>query len=156
VTTRAPSTSLQVRAATQADLLEIYRIERASFPQPWPFGAFEQFLGEPGFLVGSLPEVAVAGYIVADTMPNHGRPLGHVKDLAVHPDHRGTGIGASLLQGALDVMTACNAQWVKLEVREGNDHAIDLYRGFGFEHHHTIPRYYENGDDALVMVRVMD
>jgi ribosomal-protein-alanine N-acetyltransferase len=42
---------------------------------------------------------------------------------------------------------------VKLEVRESNDTARRLYRGFGFEHYGTVPRYYANGEDALVMVR---
>jgi ribosomal-protein-alanine N-acetyltransferase len=42
---------------------------------------------------------------------------------------------------------------VKLEVRAGNDEAIRLYREFGFTHHHTVPRYYDDGEDALVMLR---
>jgi ribosomal-protein-alanine N-acetyltransferase len=41
---------------------------------------------------------------------------------------------------------------VKLEVRESNDRARSLYRRFGFERHHTVPRYYDDGEDALVLV----
>jgi ribosomal-protein-alanine N-acetyltransferase len=151
-----------VREATRADLLEVFRIERASFPQPWPYGAFEGFLGRPGFLVAECREPAdddpgtVVGYIVADTVPNHGQPLGHVKDLAVHPDYRGEGIGRRLLERGLAVMGGRDTSRVKLEVRAGNEAAIGLYREFGFSHHHTVPRYYEDGTDALVMVRTFD
>ena len=161
-----------VREATRADLLEVFRIERASFPQPWPYGAFEGFLGRPGFLVaehregeGTTPAGAddegpaarsIAGYVVADTVPNHGQPLGHIKDLAVHPDHRGEGIGRRLLERALGVLQGRDTSRVKLEVRDGNDPAISLYREFGFTHHHTVPRYYEDGTDALVMVRTFE
>ena len=141
----------EIRPAVRADLLEVFRIEQASFPQPWPFSAFERFLDAPGFLVAL--DDGVVGYVVADTVPNHGRPLGHVKDIAVRPDQRGEGVGATLLERALSVLAREGTSRVKLEVRAGNDAAIRLYRGFGFSHHHTVPRYYDDGEDALVMLR---
>lgn len=161
--------AVELRAATQADLLSVYRIEKASFPQPWPFSAFEGFLGEPGFLVavagrpnhvggetqtasGAI-ETEVVGYVVADSVPNNGRAIGHIKDLAVAPDRRGNGIGSRLLSRALSALTHDGAGWVKLEVRAGNEPAIALYREFGFELRRRVPRYYADGETALVMVR---
>jgi ribosomal-protein-alanine N-acetyltransferase len=140
-----------VREAVDADLLAVFRIEKASFPQPWPFAAFERFVGDPGFLVAEVGP-GVAGYVVADSMPNHGRPLGHIKDIAVHPDYRGAGIGSLLLDRALGVLAAEGARSVKLEVRESNDAARSLYEEFGFTHRKTVPRYYDDGEDALVLV----
>ena len=147
----------RIRRVDRDDLLTIHRIEKASFPQPWPFSAFERYLDEPGFLVAERAdadaddETRVVGYVVADTVPNHGSPLGHVKDIAVDPDHRGEGVGSTLLERSIDVLD--DAGSVKLEVRASNDRAISLYREFGFEHRRTIPNYYGNGEDALVMVR---
>lgn len=143
-----------VREADRADLLEVFRIEQASFPQPWPYNAFEGFLGRDGFLVAATDQVL--GYVVADTVPNHGQGLGHVKDIAVHPDHRDRGIGETLLERAMDVLRAEDASRVKLEVREGNRPAISLYRKYDFQVHHTVSRYYDNGEDALVMVRELE
>ncbi len=153
VTTVAPrqGDGPTVREAERADLLAVFRIEQASFPQPWPFTAFEQYLGDPGFLVAY--DLGVVGYVVADTVPNHGRPLGHIKDLAVHEDHRGEGIGRKLLRRALAVLEAQGVASVKLEVREGNEAARGLYEDVGFVHRRTIPRYYSDGEDALVLVR---
>ena len=131
--------------------MAVYRIEKTSFPQPWPFAAFEGFLGEPGFLVATVDGVVV-GYVIADTVPNAGRTLGHVKDIAVHPDYRGHGIGTRLLGSALTVMREKRASRVKLEVRESNDSAIRLYRRFGFQFRRTLPRYYDDGEDAYVLV----
>jgi len=144
-----------VREATRADLLDVFRIEKRSFPQPWPFGAFEQFLGRPGFLVADAPDGAtgIAGFVVADTVPNHGRLIGHVKDIAVAPDHRGRGIGTTLLGRALGVLADDGTATVKLEVRASNQVAIRLYERHGFEHRRTVPRYYDDGEDALVMIR---
>lgn len=151
--------TITVHEAVQADLLAVFRIEKRSFPQPWPFAAFERFLGTPGFLVaretGGEHE-DVIGYIVADTVPNHGRPIGHVKDLAVHPDHRGRGVGRGLLERGLAVLASEGAGRVKLEVRDGNEPALALYREFGFELQKQVPRYYADGETALVMVRSME
>ena len=151
VTIATARAEMAVRQAVRADLLDVFRIEKRSFPQPWPYAAFERFLDERGFLVADGDDVV--GYVVADTMPNHGADIGHVKDLAVHPDRRGEGIGQLLLSEALGALFVDGASRVKLEVRAGNDVAVRLYRGFGFTHHHTVPRYYDDGEDALVMVR---
>lgn len=177
------SEEVTVREAVRADLLDVFRIEQRVFPQPWPFEAFEQFLGQPGFLIaegtatppsapgsesgsasasastsmgrteGSRSVDAVSGYVVADLTPNFGRDIGHVKDLAVRPDRQGAGVGTALLRHALATLEAEGAASVKLEVREGNDAAIGLYRHHGFEHRRTVPGYYANGENALVMVR---
>ena len=160
VTTVAPADRdpPAVRRVDRDDLVPIHRIEKAAFPQPWPFSAFERYTDEPGFLVAErrdsdAGEARVVGYVVADTVPNHGSPLGHVKDIAVDPDHRGEGVGSTLLERALEVLDDEGAGSVKLEVRATNDGAISLYREFDFEHRRTIPNYYGNGEDALVMVR---
>lgn len=141
-----------VREAAQADLLEVVRIERASFPQPWPLAAFERFVGDRSFLVAEA-DGSIVGYVVADVVPSQGRPMGHIKDIAVRPDRRNQGIGTILLERALGVLEAAGAREVRLEVRESNGSAAGLYRSFGFDHHDTVPGYYDNGEDALVMVR---
>jgi ribosomal-protein-alanine N-acetyltransferase len=84
---------------------------------------------------------------------NHGRPLGHVKDIAVRGERRGEGIGSQLLERALGVLDARGAGSVKLEVRANNERAQALYRRYGFDHRRTVPRYYNDGEDALVFVR---
>ena len=149
-TTATAPTGVTVRQATHADLLEVHRIEKESFPQPWPYHAFEGFLSEPGFLVAY--DAAVVGYVVADTVRNHGAAIGHVKDLAVNSGRRGEGIGSRLLEHTLGTLAARGVAYIKLEVRASNDRARSLYRRFGFDHHHTVPRYYDDGEDALVMV----
>lgn len=145
-----PGESPRVRQAERPDLLAIHRIEQAAFPQPWPFGAFEQYLDAPGFLVAE--DGGVVGYVVADSVPNHGRPLGHIKDIAVREDRRGEGIGSTLLRRAIGVLEVREVASIKLEVREGNVGARRLYRRHGFVHRRTVPRYYSDGEDALVLV----
>jgi ribosomal-protein-alanine N-acetyltransferase len=140
-----------VRKVTRADLLAVHRIEQASFGQPWPYDAFENLLDEPAFLVAER-DGSIAGYAVADVTPNFGRDVGHLKDIAVHPDARGEGIGRQLLRSTLVRLRAQGVAVVKLEVRESNDPARELYASEGFEPLRRVPRYYRNGEDAVVMV----
>ncbi|MUW15126.1 ribosomal-protein-alanine N-acetyltransferase [Halorubrum sp. CBA1125] len=140
-----------VRRAERADLLDVVRIERACFTDPWPYDAFERLLGESTFLVAERDD-AVVGYVVADVTPNHGRDIGHVKDLAVHPEARECGIGRTLLRSALARLRAADVAVARLEVREGNDPARSLYADEGFEPARRVSGYYRDGEDALVLV----
>ncbi|MFC7044434.1 GNAT family N-acetyltransferase [Halobacteriaceae archaeon GCM10025711] len=149
---------VSIRQAVHADLLDVYRIETSSFPQPWPFSSFVEFVGEDGFLVADAGPPAdsssadVVGYVVSDVVPNDGWPIGHVKDLAVHPDRRGEGIGRSLLERSLQVLGTEGVTHVKLEVRPSNEPAQALYAAYGFRHHRTVSGYYADGENAHVLV----
>lgn len=161
----------RIRPAGRADLLGVFRIEKAVFTQPWPYAAFEGLLDAPAFLVaegdieggrdsdrdavsGETPSIDagdVLGYVVGDVTPNHGRDIGHIKDLAVHPDAQGEGLGRRLLQASLSELAAAGASSVKLEVRERNHRAQSLYADEGFRPARRIPRYYGDGEAAFVM-----
>ena len=158
MTTRAPTgrdSEVAIRPAQRADLLAVVSIENESFPQPWPYDAFENFLDEPAFLVAECTGM-ITGYVVADVTQTVGPRLGHVKDLAVHPDRRGEGIGSALLSRSLSVLAAYGADSVKLEVRQSNEGAKRLYREFGFDPLRLVPGYYQDDEDAIVMLRTLD
>ncbi|WP_245758352.1 ribosomal protein S18-alanine N-acetyltransferase [Halogeometricum limi] len=142
---------MEIRRVERADLLDVLRIEKRCFTEPWPYTAFESFLDEPSFLV-AVRQGSVLGYVVADVMPNHGRDIGHVKDLAVAPEARGTGLGRRLLRRGLVSLSFSGAAVVKLEVRASNEPALSLYRDVGFEPMRRLPSYYADGEDAFLMV----
>jgi ribosomal-protein-alanine N-acetyltransferase len=144
-----------IRRANRADLLDVLRIERACFSEPWSYSAFELFVDEPAFFVAVRGD-DVLGFVVADVMPNHGKDIGHVKDLAVRSDARGVGLGRRLLLRALTGMAIAGAAVVKLEVRVSNEPARTLYESVGFEPARRVPRYYRDGEDAFIMVLDVD
>ena len=156
----------RIRPVSRADLLGVFRIEKAVFAQPWPYAAFEGLLDAPGFLVaegdigggsdrratgGAVDAGDVLGYVVGDVTPNHGRDIGHIKDLAVRPAAQGLGLGRRLLRASLSELAATGASVVKLEVRESNHRAQSLYADEGFRPARRIPRYYGDGEAAFVM-----
>ncbi len=145
-------TETNVRQATLADLLDVTVLENRCFPYPWPYTAFERHLDAPAFLV-AIHDEQLVGHVVGDVRDDFLGQLGHIKDLAVDPSMRRRGIGRQLLAAALRVLARTNVDRTMLEVRESNDPAIELYRSFGFEHQRVHPGYYEDGEDAIVMLR---
>jgi len=76
---------------------------------------------------------------------------GHILDVAVHPEVRGGGVGRLLVEKVLEECRGNGASFVSLEVRESNLPAIALYRKMGFAEVGKRKRYYENGENALMM-----
>ena len=151
MTAAEPRADIEIRAATRADLLDVFRIEKRSFEQPWPYAAFERFLDSSGFLVAE--DDGVVGYVVADTVDRDGARIGHIKDIAVAPSRQREGIGRALLSEALAVLSMAGVGRTRLEVRAGNRAAQSLYEAFGFQSNHVRPGYYDDGEDAYVMVK---
>jgi len=153
-----PAPNVTVRPAERADLLDVLRIERESFTEPWPYSAFESLLDAPAFLIavgdpgGVWDDQSILGYVVGDVTPNHGRDIGHIKDLAVHPEARDEGLGRALLRAVLARLRGSGAAVVRLEVRESNAVARSLYADEGFAPVRRVSNYYRDGEDALVLV----
>jgi ribosomal-protein-alanine N-acetyltransferase len=77
--------------------------------------------------------------------------------LAVHPEHRGRGIGSALLQRFIAVAEANGKTRLFLEMREGNP-AESLYRRAGFEAVGRRRNYYRGASagplDAITYARL--
>lgn len=143
-----------IRAMTLEDLPAVMDIDRQSFPLPWPERSYRYEL---------LENPASHMLVAAQAAPGGSIPVGfigfwhivdeaHISTLAVHPDYRRTGLGAELLTSALDLATQLGADMATLEVRVGNDAAVNLYHKFGFRIVGRRPRYYrDNDEDALLM-----
>jgi ribosomal-protein-alanine N-acetyltransferase len=76
----------------------------------------------------------------------------HILDVAVHPGHRRRGVGRLLLQHILAEARQNGVRSASLEVRVSNQPAIALYQALGFQQVAIRRQYYENGEDAFLMV----
>jgi len=77
----------------------------------------------------------------------------HVVRLAVDPDRRRQGIGRGLLDGLIAWTHGVHAVALLLEVRASNEGALGLYAAAGFQVEGRRPRYYPDGEDALLLRR---
>ena len=146
-----PAQAVSLRPLVEADLPAVLAIEQSAFLIPWTRASFLHELHNPhGRLLVADEQGQVIGYfcnwLVADEV--------HVLRVAVHPDHRQRGVGKLLLQATLAEARRCSAHSASLEVRRSNLPAIALYQELGFRQVAVRRRYYENGEDALLMVCV--
>lgn len=91
------------------------------------------------------------GRVLAFLLAWHVADEAHLIDVVVAPEERRGGIGRALLASLLREARARAARVVLLEVRKSNTPAIALYRGAGFVEVGERPRYYSDGEDALLM-----
>ena len=148
---RADDGGLSVEPMRRRHVARVLDIERVSYPKPWTTTVFHDELDQVGsghryYLVARTGR-AVVGYgglmFVADEA--------HVTNIAVHPDHRRTGVATRLLGDLADVAVARGCQAWTLEVRASSLGAQALYRAFGFVPAGVRTRYYEGKEDAIVM-----
>ncbi len=140
---------ITVRAMQKADVKAVYEIEVLSFRTPWSLRS----------LMGELRN-NVAHYTV---MERDGAIIGycgmwvlfeeaHITNIAIHPEHRGSGYGKQLLHAAMRVAASFGAEMMTLEVRETNAVAQRMYAEMDFAQQGRRRRYYsDTGEDALLL-----
>ncbi|MDF1506324.1 ribosomal protein S18-alanine N-acetyltransferase [Roseisolibacter sp. H3M3-2] len=138
----------RLRPATDGDVEAVAAIERASFGDPWSRDSFASLVHNPDAFFAVADDGAPLGYVVAWFVLDEGE----VANVAVAAAARGRGIGARLLDAALDEARRRGAAQVFLEVRESNAVARRLYESRGFEELGRRRRYYRAPvEDALVL-----
>lgn len=140
-----------VRPATLADLPAILSIERIAFSDPWTADAFRSMLGQDHVLTTVAErDGRLVGYSVAWAVGDEAE----LANLAVAPEHRGTGVAKRLLDHLLDDLDARGGATIYLEVRDSNAPAQGLYRSRGFTAAGRRKGYYRKPtEDAVVMRR---
>lgn len=134
---------------TLDDLASVHDIERQSFHVPWPEDAYRNEIrtNRLASYVVARADDEVVGFAGLWVMVDEA----HVTTFAVNPRWRRRGVGERLLLGLLDVAVNRGAREATLEVRLSNMPARRLYEKYGFRPVGIRPRYYSNGEDALIM-----
>ncbi|WP_204045790.1 ribosomal protein S18-alanine N-acetyltransferase [Acrocarpospora phusangensis] len=141
---------------TRDDLAAVIEIERATFPaDAWTEGMLRGELADQPrtrhYLVAEIEGriVGYAGLAVAADQAD-------VQTIAVYAEHRRAGIGSQLLTALLTEAARRRATRIFLEVRADNPGAKTMYTNFGFEAYGVRRGYYDDGTDAITMMRELD
>ena len=144
--------SVNLRRAKESDIEKVLEIEKESFVEPWSKSAFLYELILPSdialFYVAEVNE-DIKGYLLLHLFEEGV----HIINIAVKKSERGKGIGTMMLKKAEEVAREKNIPLLVLEVRENNIPAINLYKKFGFYTLRVLKNYYNNGENALLMVK---
>lgn len=148
----APGTTASISDMREADLDAIERIAEGAFDPPWTRRGFEDELARSVArcrVARESREDPVLAYAIWWSIADEQQLL----TIASAPQARRRGLARALL---LDMIAEGEANGVTecfLEVRAGNEPAIALYRSLGWQPQDTRAAYYDDGEDALVMVR---
>ena len=139
------------RAGAAGDVASLLVLDAACFAAPWSASVWRHELRarERIWLVvpgrsGEL--VAVGGLWLASD-------AAHVLKLAVAPGRRQRGIGGRLLAALDGAAAQAGHDALTLEVRASNREARSLYGRHGFVAVGVRPRYYPDGEDAVILWR---
>jgi len=146
----ATAPQVTIRAMTDADVLPVIQIERASYQFPWSEGIFRDCLR-----VGYVCRVVVMHEeLVGYGVMSAGAGEAHILNLCVESAARCRGIGRLLLGYLLDRAAAAAMAEAYLEVRPSNTAAIRLYQALGFQQVGVRRGYYQavgGREDAAVL-----
>ena len=135
-----------IRRVRQDDIDAISLLEEASFNDPYP----SYFLSE---LARDNPEtflvLTLNNEIVAYGIVDHWQDHDHLISIAVRPDSRRKGFGEALLVELEKRLS--KERPLRLEVRQSNVTAIQLYSKRGFTKTGLAEGYYGDGENAIIM-----
>lgn len=145
-------TMTDIVSASILDLGALRHLEQVCFPQDaWPLLDLIAVLSFPGVVrLKAVENGKMIGFVAGDPRPGEG--MGWIATIGVLPDQRGKGVGRTLLN-------ACEREMplprIRLSVRQSNHEAIRMYEQAGYRSVDHWLRYYNDGEDALVMEKYM-
>jgi ribosomal-protein-alanine N-acetyltransferase len=145
------ASGLSVRQAGPLDARVLAGLHHDCFQRLWDETAMAQFTSAPGTLclIGSVGDGAssvASGLLIARKADDEAEIL----TFGVVPPCRNKGLGKALLQTAVERLRATGTKRLFLEVEDGNEAALRLYRSCGAEPVGRRQGYYADGADAAI------
>ena len=139
---------MEIQPASIRDLTALRRLEQACFEKDaWPLLDLIAVLTWPEVVrLKAVEDGELIGFVAGDPRPSEGASW--VATIGVDPRYQRRGIGRALLQ-ACEEKTKLSR--MKLTVRMSNGPAISLYEREGYRSVDIWKRYYNDGEDGLVM-----
>jgi len=144
-----------IRQATPADFEILWSIDQECFVEGISYSQVElrHFMTRRStFTLIKEDDQGVAGFVIAESSR---RTSGHIITIDVRARARRLGYGSVLLAAAEDRLQSGGCVAVLLEVAVDNEAAIRFYKRHGYSVVKTIPRYYLDSVDALLMGKAL-
>jgi ribosomal-protein-alanine N-acetyltransferase len=147
---------LIIRDYLSDDFLTLWQIDQLCFPPGISYSRYElstyirrrnafTLIAENGSGEGCR---RILGFLVAESSPRHG---GHIITIDVLAEARKQGVGSELLKSAEKRLQVAGCRATYLETAVDNAPALAFYKRHGYDVIKTVPRYYSNSLDALVL-----
>ncbi len=168
-----------IRRMREEDIPQVVEIEKIAFTRPWSKSIFKATLllpyaayyvavqdeedGNAATLSEAPVEKGTENAAKAAEADKGGKIIGlcgvkkifeegEISNVAVHPDFRGNGISRKMLEILMKEAREDGVQAFTLEVRAGNNIAINLYESLGFRTEGVRRGFYDHPvEDGLIM-----
>jgi ribosomal protein S18 acetylase RimI-like enzyme len=143
---------MKIEPASLRDLTALRRLEQACFEKDaWPLLDLIAVLTWPDVIkLKAVEDGEMVGFAACDPRPSEG--VSWIATIGVIPRYQRRGIGRALLE-------ACEHKTkmprMRLTVRMSNNGAISLYEKEGYHSVDIWKRYYNDGEDGLVMEKIL-
>jgi ribosomal-protein-alanine N-acetyltransferase len=141
-----------IEIANLSDLNHLRELEKICFERDaWPLIELIAALSFPGMTRLKIDiDGKMAAFIGGD--PHRSENLGWITTVGVRPEYRKLGLATALIHACEHDM---HMPRVRLSVRRSNMAAQRLYVDLGYHHVDAWQGYYEDGEDALIMEKVL-
>lgn len=146
-----------VRDCRAEDLNTLWEIDQSCFPPGIAYSRYElrHYIRRPSAFAlvaesdaGDQSGRSILGFVVAESSR---REIGHVITIDVRAEAQRHRVGSGLLASAETRLRSSACRWIRLETAVDNMSALAFYKRHGYSVIQTIPHYYSNGVDALLL-----
>jgi len=143
---------MEIQAASLRDLGALRRLEQVCFEKDaWPLLDLIAVLTWPDVIKLKAVEAGeMIGFVAGDPRPSESASW--IATIGVDPRYQRRGIGRALLHACEE---RAKFPRMKLTVRMSNQAAISLYEKEGYRSVDIWKRYYNDGEDGLVMEKIL-
>jgi len=139
---------MEILPASFHDLSALHKLERACFGRDaWPILDLIAVLTFPGVVrLKAVQDGGMIGFVAGDPRPSHG--FSWIATISVLSVYRRRGVARALLRECERLLRTPS---IRLCVRISNQAAIQLYEQEGYRTIDIWRKYYNDGEDAMVM-----
>lgn len=144
---------MRIETMTADHVSAVAELEKLCFRDPWSERSIASELDNKlAFWLVAVENDMVVGYVGSQTVLDETDMM----NVAVHPDHRRTGIAEALVTALVVALKEKGSVSLTLEVRASNEPAKALYEKLGFTQAGRRPNYYRNPkEDALILRKML-
>jgi len=146
-----------VRSYRSEDFLTLWRIDQSCFEPEIAYSEQElkRYISWPSTFTlvaeRKTADKSEASCTIGFLVASRAKTYGHIITIDVRAEARGNRVGSALLDSAENHLRSAACQTVRLETAVDNLAALGFYKKHGYSVVKTLPRYYSNGVDALVL-----
>ena len=152
--------NVTVREATDEDVPAILELEQLCFKAPWNKDNIHYEMHENPVSNFWVIELEVQSQNLKSVVGFcdywHTFDSATIAQIAVHPSLQHKQLGSAMMDEIINDCYTKKVRHLTLEVRYDNEKAIKFYLKHGFQQVCVKPKYYDNGDDAIYMIREIE